>query len=69
MYRHPIEDPLIDPKTGEPASLERERQLLRGYLAQLWDQVWWISLPEAQRKKYESEGFAAPIREFYAWPR
>lgn len=48
--------------------LERRVQLLEMYLAQLWDQVWWMNLQEidpARRAQYEREGFSAPIQKFY----
>lgn len=47
--------------------LSREQQLeqLREFLAQLWDQVWWLSLPPADRTRYEQEGHRAPITHFY----
>lgn len=34
-------------------------------VAQLWDQVWWMSLPKDRRAAYEAEGFTAPIERFY----
>lgn len=61
---HPIQDPLIDPLTGKPATPERERQLMRIYLAQLWEQVWWLSLSPEKRAEYEAQGNKAPIEDF-----
>jgi hypothetical protein len=46
-------------------SPERRCQLLEQRLAQLWDQVWWISLPQERRAAYEKEGFRAPVSRFY----
>lgn len=48
-----------------PYTLERRVQLLECFVAQLWDQVWWLSLPAEQRERYEAEGFTAPILHFY----
>jgi len=45
--------------------LERRCQLLEIRLAQLWDQVWWMQLPDTQRTAYARQGFTAPIRQFY----
>jgi hypothetical protein len=56
--RHPIQDSPALP-------LERRVQLLEVHLARLWDQVWWMSLPEDRRRQYEAEGFTAPITSFY----
>ena len=33
-------------------------------VAQLWDQVWWHSLPWWRRVLYRLQGFEAPIRVF-----
>jgi hypothetical protein len=56
--RHPIEE-------SPPLPLERRVQLLEIHLAQLWDMVWWESLPPDRRAAYEAEGFTAPIQQFY----
>lgn len=45
--------------------IERRVQLLEIHLARLWDQVWWMRLPESKRKEYEAEGFTDPIPKFY----
>ena len=58
VERHPIQE-------SPNLPLERRVQLLEIHLAQLWDQVWWMNLPEAQRAAYEAEGFTAPIQAFY----
>jgi hypothetical protein len=44
---------------------ERQLQILRELVAQLWDQVWWMNLPPERREAYRAEGFTDPIREFY----
>ena len=55
------------------ATLEQRVHWLELHLAMLWDQVWWMALPEDRRKGYEAEGFKAPIDRFYGrsdpWPR
>jgi hypothetical protein len=56
--RHPIED-------APRLPIERRIQLLEIYLAQIWDQVWWMSLTPEQRADYEAQGFTAPIEQFY----
>jgi len=43
----------------------QQLSILRELTAQLWDQVWWMNLPEEKRKEYESQGFTAPIQNFY----
>ena len=55
---HPIQD-------APPWPIERRVQYLEIMLARLWDQVWWMDLPEDRRKGYEAEGFTAPIPQFY----
>lgn len=56
--RHPIEE-------RPDLPLEERIRHLEIHFAQLWDQVWWMNLPEDRRKAYEAEGFKAPIQEFY----
>lgn len=56
--RHPVQE-----RPDLPA--ERRLQLLEIRLAQLWDQVWWMSLPADERAEWERQGFTAPILEFY----
>lgn len=56
---HPIQD-------CPPNKTVMERvQYLEIMLAQLWDQVWWMNLPDEERAKYRSEGFTDPIEKFY----
>jgi hypothetical protein len=45
--------------------LEKRVHYLEIALAKLWDQVWWMQLPEDRRKQYQAEGFTAPIANFY----
>lgn len=40
-------------------------RLLEIALAQLWDQVWWLSLSPEVRQGYEAQGFTSPILAFY----
>jgi hypothetical protein len=47
------------------SGLQDRVRLLECKLAQLWDQVWWMSLPPERRAGYEAEGFTAPIERFY----
>ncbi len=56
--RHPIQE-------SPPLPLERRAQLLEIHLAQLWDQVWWVTLPWWRRLRYRLQGFRAPIGKFY----
>lgn len=56
--RHPIQDSPALP-------LERRVQLLEIHLAQLWDQVWWMTLPRWRRWYYVAQGFRSPITRFY----
>jgi hypothetical protein len=46
-------------------TLEERLRATEEALALLWDQVWWMQLPEATRAHYEAEGFRSPIRRFY----
>lgn len=68
LDRHPI-------LAGGPqgATLEERVHWLELHAAMLWDQVWWMALPEARRAAYEAEGFTAPIGRFYGrgepWPQ
>lgn len=50
-----------------PPGLSVEDQLLhlKEYVAQLWDQVWWLSLSPEKRAEYEAEGHTHPIAKFY----
>lgn len=58
---HPIKDAPL-------ASLEERVRWLELHVAMLWDQVWWMNLPEERRKGYEAEGFKDPIQKFYGVP-
>ena len=58
LERHPIQD-------GRYIPIADRVRLLECKLAQLWDQVWWMSLPPERRAGYEAEGFTAPIERFY----
>jgi hypothetical protein len=62
--RHPIAQ---DPPQPTIASLVSELFQLKCLCAQLWDQVWWLSLPPERRADYEAQGFRDPIQQFY-WP-
>lgn len=55
--------PIQAPPEGWP--VEQRVRHLEEHLAQLWDQVWWLSLPTERRAEYEARGFAAPILDFY----
>ena len=55
---HPIQDA---PDWPLPARVHH----LEVHLAQLHDQVWWLSLPFYTRIYYRLIGFRAPIRAFY----
>jgi hypothetical protein len=57
------EHPITDNPVGVP--LEQQLREARHLLAELWDQVWWLSLPPERRAEYESQGFTAPIQKFY----
>lgn len=46
-------------------SLDARVRRLEHSLAQLWDQVWWLSLDVEVRRRYEEQGFTAPIEKFY----
>jgi hypothetical protein len=59
--RHPIQD-------APDLPLDRRVHLLECYLARLWDQVWWMSLPWYKRAAWRVLGFTAPIRKFYLSP-
>jgi hypothetical protein len=52
--RHPIPDRPDLPLDERVAYLELK-------LAQLWDQVWWLSLPPEKRAEYAVQGFTAPV--------
>lgn len=56
--KHPVQE-----RPKEP--LERRVQMLEILLARLWDQVWWMNLPDEKRAKYRGEGFSDPIEKFY----
>ncbi len=62
--RHPIAQ---DPPQPTIESLVTELFHLKCLTAQLWDQVWWLSLPDARRADYQRQGFRDPIQQFY-WP-
>ena len=62
--RHPIPD---DPPS--PDTLVREVHQLKCLTAQLWDQVWWHSLPLWKRCAFRVLGFSDPIRRFYLPPK
>ena len=38
------------------------------WAAQLWDQVWWLSVPWWRRAYWWLRGFRAPISRFYEEP-
>lgn len=59
MNPHPI------PDCPAGKTLEERVHWLEVMLAQLWDQVWWMRLPEADRKAYQAQGFTDPIPKFY----
>ena len=46
-------------------TLEQRLLHLENIVSQLWDQVWWLSLPVERRALYESQGHKAPIIDFY----
>lgn len=46
-------------------SVEERVGYLEQMLARLWDQVWWMNLPEEKRSEYEAQGFKDPIGKFY----
>lgn len=57
--QHPIQEP------AAAQSLEEANEHIRlAYvkLAQLWDQVWWLSLPFWRRWIYIAQGFQAPLQ-------
>lgn len=56
--RHPV-------RQRPDLTLEQQVELYREQLARLWDQVWWMTLPAAHRRRYEAEGHVAPIETFY----
>lgn len=56
--KHPIEH-------IPPMSVEERVGYLEQMLARLWDQVWWMNLPEEKRSEYEAQGFKDPIGKFY----
>ncbi len=60
--RHPIAQ---DPPQPTIPSLVAHLFLLQCQCAQLWDQVWWLSLSAARRADYERQGFRDPIQQFY----
>lgn len=55
---HPIQD-------SPNLPLAERVQLLEIHLAQLWDEVWWHTLPWYRRLGYWLQGFRSPIRHFY----
>lgn len=59
--RHPIPD-------APDLPLEQRVQQLEVYLARLWDEVWWLSLPAWKRAAWRLLRFRAPIRQFYLPP-
>lgn len=52
-------------KERHPITYPMSMDLLAEKVAQLWDQVWWLSLPPEKRAEYEAQGFVAPIQTFY----
>ena len=56
--RHPIEE-------RHDLPTDRRVQLLEIHLAQLWDMVWWVTLPWYRRLYWRVRGFRAPIQRFY----
>lgn len=59
MNPHPI------PDCPKDKTLAERVQWLEVMLAKLWDQVWWMRLPESQRAEYRRQGFTDPIEKFY----
>jgi len=57
--RHPLETAPVGKTT------EERIRILEEHLAQLWDQVWWLSLPPERREGYQKEGYTDPVRRFY----
>jgi hypothetical protein len=49
---------------SHPVTGDITRDMLIERVAQLWDQVWWHSLPWWRRLYYRLQGFEAPIRMF-----
>jgi hypothetical protein len=62
---HPLPD---DPPPATVEGLVREVHHLKCLTAQLWDQVWWMSLPTWKRVAYRYLGFRSPIQKFYRDP-
>jgi hypothetical protein len=50
---------------GRPLPLERRVMELESLVAQLNDQLWWLSLPFWRRWLYMAFGYRAPIQHFY----
>jgi hypothetical protein len=63
--RHPIAQ---DPPPDDQEGLRTYCFRLQCLTAQLWDQVWWLSLPWWKRTAWRLLGFRAPIRRFYVKP-
>ena len=63
--RHPIPD---DPPEPTIEALVREVHVLKCRTGQLWDQVWWLSIPRWQRVVFQMLGFKDPIQQFYLPP-
>lgn len=57
--KHPIE---VSPHLP----VDERVRVLEAHLAQLWDQVWWMNLPEEKRAEYRAQGFTDPIEKFYS---
>lgn len=57
----------VHPIPDAPAGWTPEQRIhhLEVQLARLWDAVWWLSLPDDERRRYEAEGFKHPIEKFY----
>jgi hypothetical protein len=58
---HPIPD-------APDLPLDQRVHHLEVHLGQLWDAVWWISLPWYKRVAWRLLGFKAPIQQFYLPP-
>ena len=56
--RHPI-------AVAPSMTLDDRVRHIEAHLAMLWDQVWWMNLPEESRAAYRLQGFRDPIEHFY----
>jgi hypothetical protein len=55
------------PVPERPPGKSEEQRIwhLEQIVAQLWDQVWWLSLSPERRAGYQREGFTDPITVWY----